>query len=60
MKYDKTKRARNYLPQWETTWPWLYFDDAVSLMYCKYCKKYSDIAKGPGKSHNFFDGCSHF
>lgn len=60
MKYDKTKRARNYLPQWETTWPWLYFDEAVSLMYCKYCKKYPDIAKGPGKSNNFFDGCSHF
>lgn len=38
MKYDKTKRARNYLPQWETTWPWWYFDEAVSLMYCKYCK----------------------
>lgn len=61
MKYDKTKRTRQYLPQWENTWPWLYFDQEKCVMYCKHCKKFPDIAQpnGHGKN-NFLEGCSHF
>jgi hypothetical protein len=56
------KRIRHYLPEWEKTWPWLYFEKEKGLMYCKYCKEFPDIAqsKGPGKINTFLEECSHF
>ncbi|XP_066590044.1 uncharacterized protein fru isoform X2 [Prorops nasuta] len=36
------KTANKFKPNWSNMYSWLQFDDQTNLMFCKYCRKWSD------------------
>eukprot|EP00057_Strongylocentrotus_purpuratus_P014552 XP_011669026.1 PREDICTED: uncharacterized protein LOC100893056 [Strongylocentrotus purpuratus] len=38
--YDKTRRARSFIPHWVVEYPWLEFNAEKECMFCIYCREY--------------------
>lgn len=38
--YDKTRRARSFIPHWVVEYPWLEFHAEKECMFCIYCREY--------------------
>ena len=37
-------RERKFLPQWSEAFPWVEYDDATGIMFCKVCRSYPSKA----------------
>lgn len=60
VKYDTTKRQRNFQPHWVDCYPWLEYIDSEGKMFCSYCKQYSKLAQVGNSPSVFVSGSDNF
>nr|XP_054762880.1 uncharacterized protein LOC129269408 isoform X1 [Lytechinus pictus] len=57
--YDRTRRARSFIPHWVVEYPWLEFNPEKECMFCIYCREYQKIHDAEF-TNTFVHGATNF